>query len=265
MDRGRIGQAVSERPRRLSTCGAAWTRSGRRWLQIAVDAVLPARCVLCGGPACNQALCPPCLAGLPTIFPACLVCALPLLHRSRECPKVCGACQRQPRPWSAATATLRYDFPSDRLVRALKFRGDLAAGAALAQAMLAGPRPSGLVTPPWIVPVPLHRWRERRRGFNQAMELARPLARATGWRLVDGLRRIRRTPAQTRLHAGQRRRNLRGAFRWRGPALAKQPLLLVDDVLTTGATLEACARAVGDAASVSVWVATRALSPDDDR
>ncbi len=96
------------------------------------------------------------------------------------------------------------------------------------------------------------------------MELAAPLARATGWPLMDRLRRVRHTPPQARLDAEQRRRNLRNAFHWRGPSLEDQSVLIVDDVMTTGATLEACAAALSGAASVSVWVATRALSPDDD-
>ena len=266
MDRGSNGQAVSERSRRLSTCAAAWARVRHHWAPAVIGAILPARCILCGGASGSAALCRPCLVGLPTVFPACRTCALPLSPGGQEGTELCGAWQRRPRPWIRATATLRYDFPSDRLVRALKFRGDLAAGAALAQAMVFGPPPAAAFgKPPWLVPVPLHAWRERRRGFNQAMELARPLARETGWKLVAGLRRVRRTPAQTRLDARQRRTNLRGAFRWRGPPLAGQPIGLVDDVLTTGATLEACAAAVGEAASVSVWVATRALSPRDDR
>ena len=179
--------------------------------------------------------------------------------------RICGACQQRPRPWVTATAALRYDFPADRLVRALKYRGDFAAGAALVEAMRFGQRPPlDGAHPPWIVPVPLHGWRQRRRGFNQAMELAAPLARATGWSLMDRLRRVRHTPPQARLDAEQRRRNLRNAFHWRGPSLEGQSVLIVDDVMTTGATLEACAAALSDAASVSVWVATRALSPDDD-
>ena len=235
-------------------------------MQRAVDSALPARCVLCGGRSGSRALCPPCLAGLPAIKPACERCALPLVLRGWRGAKICGACQLRPRPWITATATLRYDFPANRLVRALKYRGDFAAGAALVEAMLAGPRPPRVsANPPWIVPVPLHGWRQRRRGFNQAMELAAPLARATGWSLVDGLRRVRHTPPQARLDAGERRRNLRNAFRWRGPPLENQSVLLVDDVMTTGATLEACAGALSKAASLSVWVATRALSPEDER
>lgn len=231
----------------------------------ALEGLLPSRCLLCGGPARGAALCAPCLAGLPVVFPTCSGCALPLATGGPDA-ATCGACQHRPRPWAGATATLRYDFPANRLVRALKFRGDLAAGAALAQAMIAGPRPE---TPPgvqpWIVPVPLHGLRERLRGFNQAMELAQPLARETGWPLVDGLRRVRRTAPQSRLDAPQRRRNLQGAMRWKGPSPRGRHLVLVDDVMTTGATLEACARALAGSRSVSVWVATRALSPGDDR
>lgn len=275
MDREADGHAVSERLRRLSTCGGAWNERVRRQVLRAADALLPARCVLCGDPAGRDALCTPCLKGLPGLagLPLCCPrCALPFIPHhdpgSRESPETCGACQRNPPPWHHVTATLRYDFPANRLVRALKYHGDFAAGAALAQAMWLGPKPVPPEStrresePPWIVPVPLHGWRERRRGFNQAMALALPLTRATGWRLVDGLRRIRRTPPQARLNGQQRRLNLRDAFRWRGPSPAGQTLVLVDDVLTTGATLEACTRAIPEAGVVCAWVATRAVPRD---
>lgn len=263
MDRRTDGPAVSERPRPLSTCAAAWKSRWRAWTRRKRDELLPARCLLCGDRSRGDALCGPCLRGLPGTISPCPGCALPLGHNGAA---LCGACQLVPRPWLAATATLRYDFPTNRLVRALKFHGNLAAGAALVQAMSAGPAP--VVTAgsrPWIVPVPLHGLRERVRGFNQAMELARPLGAQHGWKLVDGLRRIRRTTPQTRLDGKQRRTNLRGAFRWQGPSLEGRSIVLVDDVLTTGATLEACGRALGEAAGVSVWVAARALSPEDDQ
>ncbi len=173
----------------------------------------------------------------------------------------CGDCLQQPPAWRLATAPLRYDFPVDRLVQALKYRRDLAAGSALAAAMLRGPLPDvPRELTPWLVPVPLHWTRALWRGFNQATELALLLARATGWPLRHRwLRRRRRTPPQSALALADRQHNLDGAFRWHGPALDGRTIVLVDDVLTSGATAGACARALTGAASVDLWVAARAL------
>lgn len=242
---GGVGQAVSGGVPGVSTA----TRSA--WL--------PGRCLLCGDPSDRAALCPHCLCDLPFLGPGCRICALP--GPAGDAP--CGACQLRRPPWRSATAALRYGFPSDTLVRTLKYRRRLAAGAALSQAMAwAGPPPPALASPvtPWLVPVPLHWTRELVRGFNQAVELSLQLSRATGWPVLPrALRRVRRTRAQAGLGRWRRRRNLAGAFRWRGPDLAGQAVVLVDDVLTTGATAEACCRALKGAASVDLWVAARAL------
>lgn len=228
----------------------------KQWIRLFVDALLPGRCLLCADPSGAHALCAPCLHGLPPVVPACPVCALP----QGTAGVVCGDCQRDPPPWHRAWVPLRYEFPVDVLVRDLKYRGNLAAGAALADAMAMAPRPHvGTGDPPWLVPVPLHWTRELRRGFNQAMELAQALSRVTGWPVNTSLVRTRRTVPQAGLDARARRRNLHDAFRWRGPSLAGRRLLLVDDVLTTGATARACVSALRGAAAVELWMAARAL------
>jgi ComF family protein len=257
------GQAVSERATGVST-GDAVRRSRLRQtvtrVLLACADALPGCCLLCGDPSGREALCPDCLFGLPPSVLACPRCALP----RGDGVDACDACRHAPPPWASATAPLHYEFPVDRLVRALKFHGDFAAGAALSAAMVAGPRPRlDERRTPWIVPVPLHWTRECRRGFNQAGELALAVARYTGWPLAPRLRRVRRTAAQSGLDATARRRNLRDAFAWRGPSLAGQGIILVDDVLTTGSTAAACARALAGAAEVHVWVAARALPPED--
>jgi ComF family protein len=114
-----------------------------------------------------------------------------------------------------------------------------------------------------LVPVPLSAARRRERGYNQAEALARVLATASGWSLDTGLARIRATPPQVGLDRAARQRNVRDAFAWAGPALAGQHVLLVDDVLTTGATADECAAVLKAAGAAWVGLVTvaRAIEP----
>jgi ComF family protein len=148
--------------------------------------------------------------------------------------------------------------PLARAVRALKFRGHRAVAATLGEAM-ARVLPSG--PHDLVVPVPLHVARLRERGYNQAVLLARALARTAGLHVMpSGLVRRRPTPAQADLDAVARRANVRGAFV--APArLAGAAVVLVDDVLTTGATADACARALRAAGARRVSVLTVGRTP----
>lgn len=170
----------------------------------------------------------------------------------------CGDCQRRPPPLHAAQAALRYAAPVDRLLPRFKFHRDLAAGRLLAELMAA--RFATLPRPDALLPVPLHHGRLRRRGYDQALELARPLARALDLPLLPGaLRRVRATRPQSELDAAARARNLRGAFAVDAHAALPGHVVLVDDVMTTGATLYAAARALRRAgvARVEAWVCAR--------
>jgi ComF family protein len=176
-----------------------------------------------------------------------------------DAPEVCGACLKQPPAYDRCVAALRYAFPTDRLIQALKYRGQLALAGLLAdllaEAVRAAPRPDVLV------PLPLHPERARERGFNQSAELARPLARALGLALdTAGLVRTRNTAPQAALPVDDRQRNVRGAFSC-GASFAGKHVALVDDVMTSGATLNAAAKALkrAGATEVSLWVAARAL------
>ena len=216
-------------------------------------ALLPARCLVCAEPGSRgQDLCVACRTDLPFNTLACARCALPLPAAG-----LCGACLRQPPPFTAGRAVLVYRFPADRLLPRLKFQGDLAAGRLLSQLMVEvladAPRPDALV------PLPLHPSRLRQRGYDQALELARPVARALGLPLrTDLLRRVRATAPQSELDAASRRHNVRSAFAARAGNLPRH-VALVDDVMTTGATLAEASRAllrVG-VARVDLWVAAR--------
>ena len=231
------------------------------WRRLAIrvaGALLPWRCLVCAGagqPGLD--LCAACQAELAWNRCACARCGVPL---PRPAP-ACGACLRSPPPFAATFAPWTYAFPLDRLLPRFKFHGDLAAGALvagrLAEALRDAPRPDALV------PVPLHRRRLRERGYDQALELARPLARALGLPLLaGGLRRERATAAQSDLDAKARRRNVRGAFAVVAGTRWPAHVALVDDVMTTGATLRECARVLRAAgvARVDVWVAARAAA-----
>ncbi|MGH8029545.1 MAG: ComF family protein [Arenimonas sp.] len=226
-----------------------------RWLARSLHDLLPRRCLLCGEAGADGLdLCAACAAALPWNRSACARCGLPLPVAA----PLCGRCLRAPPAFASTFAPWLYAFPLDRLLPRLKFHGDLAAGALVAGRMLEAMRP--VPRPHALVPVPLHRDRLRERGYDQALELARPLARGLAVPLrVDLLRRVRATTAQSALAAGARRRNVRGAFAAGANHDVPAHVALVDDVMTTGATLGECARVLHAAgvARVDVWVAAR--------
>jgi ComF family protein len=233
---------------------ALWTIGTRlqHWL-------LPLRCLLCGAPGHNGLdLCQGCATELPRNRHCCARCALPLAMPAA----LCGECQRRPPAWDAAWSPFRYAWPLDRLESRYKFGRDLAAGHVLGRLWQREPLPPAL--PDLILPVPLHRSRLRQRGYNQALELARPLAKAMGIAMRhDLLQRQRATAAQTELDAVTRRRNVRGAFSVQPGVTLPPHVALLDDVMTTGATLAECARVLKRAGArrVDVWALARAPSP----
>lgn len=233
--------------RKVDALAGGWLRRAGRWL-------LPPRCLLCGEDGADgHDLCRACCAALPRNRNACSRCALPL-----PAPGVCGECLRRPPPLGEVRAAFVYGFPLDRLVPRFKFHRDLAAGRLLAELMAAEfaamPRPAALV------PVPLHRRRLRMRGYDQALELARPLSRTLQIPLcADLLSRQRATAPQSELDAAARQRNLRNAFAVNARRPMPAHVTLVDDVMTTGATLHAAARALLKAGvlRVDAWVCAR--------
>ena len=211
-------------------------------------------CLLCGSSGGNDLLCPACAADLPRLQqPGCPHCALPTPNG-----EPCGRCLSHPRHFDAARAAFRYEFPLDRLIQSFKYGHRLALGAWFGRriASLAG----GLAAEV-VMPLPLHIERLRARGFNQAVEIARPLARALDLPLDTATcSRTRHTPAQAGLPWRERAKNIRGAFHC-SKDMSGQRVLLVDDVMTTGASLDECARTLKlhGAAEVVVLVVARTL------
>ncbi|MFT4178724.1 MAG: ComF family protein [Thermomonas sp.] len=212
------------------------------------------RCLVCGQAGMpGRDLCNACHADLPWLDNACERCALPLPHAG-----TCGACLQHSPPLDAVHAAFDYAFPLDRLLPRLKFHRDFAAGRVLAQCM--AERFATLPRPDALVPVPLHRMRLRQRGYDQTLELAKLLARALALPLrAKLLHRQKSTRAQSRLDANARRRNLRGAFRVDAASTLPAHVVLLDDVMTTGATLHAAAIALRKAGAqrVDAWVCAR--------
>lgn len=219
--------------------------------------ILPPRCLVCGDAGHEtRELCHACHASLPRNLACCGRCALPLPVAVPECDR----CQHEARPWADLWVPYEYGWPLDALEARFKFSGSLAAGRVLADAWMdAGPPPT---TPELILPVPLHLTRLRSRGYNQALELARPLGRRYRVPVAhDVLYRARRTEAQSELDAAARLGNVRGAFAVRRVPPQKH-VAIVDDVMTTGATLIECTKALLAAGveRVDVWALARTPS-----
>lgn len=223
-----------------------WGRAAR-WL-------LPSRCMICREKgAYGSDLCRYCTESLPWNMTACHRCGLPMPAQGE-----CGACLTDPPPVAATTAVFVYGFPVDRLVPRFKFHQDLAAGRLLAD-LAAGtlgraPRPDALV------PIPLHPHRLRERGYDQALELARALARSLSIPLLaDRLVRVRATVPQSELPADARQRNVARAFGVTGAGSLPAHVALLDDVMTTGATLHAAARTLRAAGvrRIDAWAIAR--------
>jgi ComF family protein len=228
-----------------------------------VDGVLPPRCLHCGATVDEpDALCGQCWGSISFFAPPwCAVCGLPFPHPMGE-DAVCADCARERASWQRARAVLRYDKHSRRLVLSLKHGDRTHLAKALGRWMH---RAGGevLAGADLLVPVPLHWTRLFTRQYNQAAMLAHAIRAAGGPPVApDWLVRRRRTPSQGRLGPLARARNVRGAFALRnGRDVRGKRLVIVDDVLTTGATVEECARVLRreGAAFIGVLTVARAV------
>jgi ComF family protein len=234
--------------------GAFW-RSAVKGLQRA----LPQACMLCAASSGDALLCEACAAALPRIRCACPLCGLP-----SAVAVVCGACLARPLPFSATIAAWVYGFPVDQLLHAFKYGTALALAEVFADALCAAVRQSTDARADAIVALPLSPARQRVRGFNQAHEIARRVAASLELPLIRGLARVRDSPPQATLAWRSRAGNVRDAFVG-APSLRDCRIAIIDDVMTTGVTLSAAAKAARRAGALGVeaWVVTRTLPPED--
>ncbi len=247
-----------------------WT-SCRRAVTASIDLLLPPVCLLCGKflPTNHsvQSFCHDCLASMSPLGPAhCSRCAQPFPDSTSI--HLCGNCLKRPPAFSIVHAAGLYQGGIKDAVQRLKYRNQISLAKPLGQ--LIGnviEAAKADFVPDCIVPVPLHLDRLRQRGYNQALEVSRPIAKQLGITVDTGLlQRIRNTPPQQGLPAIERRSNLRNAFdltlTLSDPSLtsAAQRILLVDDVMTTGETVRECCRTLlaGGVGEVQVAVVGRA-------
>lgn len=221
-------------------------------------------CVLCGAGSGVELVCAGCRTELPPPpVPACPSCAGPVhsepIYTNLDHRQVCGACLTHPPAYDRTIAALSYRFPADGLIQALKYRSQLPLARLFAE--LLGQAVSRAPRPDVLIPMPLHPDRARQRGFNQATEIAKSLAKDLDIALdTASLSRTRNTMAQAALPLDQRHGNVKGAFTCAASVEALHVAVL-DDVMTSGATLNEAALALkkAGAAEVSLWVVARAL------
>jgi len=251
----------------MSNLAGLARRSGKAVL----DLLLPPHCACCEGPV-EQAgqLCAGCFGRIGFVTdPCCRRCGRPFDHgEGGTNRRTCAACLARPPAWSRARAALVYDEHARRLILPLK-HGDRTENARVLGFHMARAGAALLADADWLVPVPLHRLRLLSRRYNQAALLAQDLSRRTGVpALPDALRRIRPTAMLAELSASRRAAELEGSVEMRESRrglLAGATVLLIDDVLTSGATAGACAHALlaSGASSVDVLVACRVPAPED--
>lgn len=235
---------------------------------------LPQACMLCATPSGNALLCAKCCADMPRTDVACPRCALPSAQISRASDGdgvsasglTCGACLARPPPFALTIAAWRYAFPADRLLQAFKYGAALALADVFARAIFDAVVLRHAPLPDRIAAVPLALARQRQRGFNQAQEIARVVSSLTCVALLRGLRRNRDSPPQAGLARAARAANVRRAFVCE-TSLDGATIALVDDVMTTGATVAAASTALlhAGARRVDAWVVARTPPPTTAR
>jgi ComF family protein len=232
-------------------------------IQFKLSKLLPTTCLVCGAPGMEQwDLCDPCYQSLPDNEAACSMCGIPLPDASAN-ELICGHCLLHPPPYHHCIAGWRYEPPMDYFVLGLKFNKDLTFARLMASLLahrLLKHFNNQKHKPEVILPVPLHAKRLRQRGFNQAAEIAKILSRKLHLPLdMKACSRPKMTLPQAELPADERKRNMSKAFVYQ-PASPYSRVAIVDDVMTTGHTVNELAKTIQKhhKTIIDVWVCARA-------
>jgi len=250
------------------------------WLKNTLNLCLPQACLLCGGTTSQQhalALCDSCIAELPVLGETCQRCANPLetqlerlgnylKHPALLQTRQCGQCIRKQPYFDHSIAFFPYIAPFNHFVQAAKFKGKFAIARMLGELMAQQLSNSINIIedqPDGLLPVPLHFSRQRERGYNQSLEISIPISKRLQIPiLTDIASRITATPPQTSLSLKQRKQNLCNAFNI-NMDVTDQHIAIIDDVMTSGATVNALAKKLKQAGAkqVSIWCFSRAEPP----
>lgn len=219
-----------------------------------MQSLLPKNCLLCLAP-CEGDLCFACQESLPRL-PSnhCPLCLLPMMNS-----RICGHCLTHNPAWTRAIAALQYTFPVDALIRSLKYQENLSLAPVLANLLTA--KLNHFPLPDFIIPVPLHPAKLQERGFNQTIEIGRHVSKhIRAPMLPQACVRAKDTLSQTELSWKKRRGNMQNAFKCI-TRFEQKHVALLDDVMTSGATLNELAKSVRQqgASEVSVWVIARTI------
>jgi len=236
----------------------------QRFFPSILDFVLQNRCVLCEAISHQEiSICQDCVEDLPWLTQACERCGKPLVIQSDS--KECGDCLKQKPPYDKTFASFHYDYPIDYLITMLKFHNKLLFAKILGVLLIktiTEKHNSSFPFPELIIPVPLHYKRLRKRGFNQALEIAKPIARRLdipiGSQLVS---RIKSTKPQSLTLAKDRKKNIKGAFIIKDKIRAKH-IAIVDDLVTTGNTVAELSRLLrkNGVERIEVWACAKTES-----
>ncbi|MCS7287000.1 MAG: ComF family protein [Anaerolineae bacterium] len=225
------------------------------FLDSILDLLFPPRCGGCG--SWGKWFCDDCLKAIRFLKePHCRFCGNPA-----EDWGICPSCAREPHSLEGIISVAYFEGPIQKVVHLIKYQGKTALVSPLTE-LMASRILRNPVQAEGIIPVPLHPSRYRERGFNQSALLAEGLSKHLGIPVLDGaLERIRYTRPQVGLNAQERKENVKGAFRANPFKVAGKNLIVVDDVCTTGATLEECGVALKEAGAKRVWGITLARAP----
>lgn len=220
-----------------------------------LDLILPICCLICSTPTTTQhRLCEACKQQLPWITNHCQICGLPQVESG-----ICGQCLANRPRFTSCRALFRYQEPIDKLITQLKFNNQLHI-AKLFASLLVETFDTSKPTPELLIPVPLHRKRQRQRGFNQALEIARPVSKALQIPIdIHSCIRVKSTQAQSELPAKKRRYNIKNAFQICHDIGAKH-VAIIDDVVTTGSTVNELSKNLKQRGvkCIEIWCLARA-------